>query len=298
MTDLANPMSDAALDVLRGAIGRTEESRDIVSPSLVDRFRATLGYASQQGTDAPLGIHWCLSPPAVAPEGIDIDGHPKRGGFIPPIALPRRMWAGGAITFIAPIQVGDTVIRRSRIADIAGKTGRSGQLVFVTVEHELSGAAGPLLRERQDIVYREASRSAPGPEAIATLSPMPAAEHAREMAADEVLLFRYSALTFNAHRIHYDLPYAVQEEGYPGLVVHGPLLATLLLNHAAEVAGRPPVEFTYRGIRPLIAGASFSINANASNGLDLWAADAAGVKVFAAVATIDGSNNETSFHYI
>ncbi len=250
MTDAAKPFAEW--------IGRSSESEDWVSERLVDSFRATLApNLTEVGAgEAPLGIHWCLSP-AIAPmEALGLDGHPAKNLHLPPVPQPRRMWAGGRIETLAPIRVGDRVRRVSTIADVTRKEGRSGELWFVAVDHAYGTPRGLAIRERHDIVYREAAGPAKAPR------PEPAAarnEPGREGAAwtletPPTLLFRYSALTFNGHRIHYDLPYATEIEGYEGLVVHGPLQATLLYNLAAAEGGRPPRLFDYRGVAPAIAG--------------------------------------------
>jgi 3-methylfumaryl-CoA hydratase len=156
------------------------------------------------------------------------DGHPKRGGFLPPVPLPRRMWAGSRLTFVQPVRVGDALTRESRILDVSGKEGRTGHLVFVTVRHDYSLASGLAITEEHDIVYRDnpqPGQPAPKPTPAPTDS-----QFSREIVPDPVLLFRYSALTFNGHRIHYDRSYVTEVEGYPGLIVHGPLIATLLLD--------------------------------------------------------------------
>ncbi|WP_289052634.1 MaoC family dehydratase N-terminal domain-containing protein, partial [uncultured Methylobacterium sp.] len=185
------------------------------------------------------------------------DGHAAKGGFLPPVPLPRRMWAGGEIETLAPLRVGDRVVRRETVSDVAVKHGRTGTLCFVTVRHEYETARGLAIRDRQDIVYREASR--PG-DAAPTAKPVPAEDEAAwSVEANSVLLFRYSAMTFNGHRFHYDHPYATQVEGYPGLVVHGPMQASLLLNLAALRLGRVPARFRYRGVAPMIAGSRFAV---------------------------------------
>jgi 3-methylfumaryl-CoA hydratase len=272
---------------LRRWIGREDRGRDVITPGLVDRFRATLGASAFNREDeAPLAIHWCLSPPAVGPDVLGPDGHPARGGFLPPVPLPRRMWAGGMLDFRAPLAIGAEVVRVSRIADVVHKSGRSGDLVFVTVEHAVETAGRPAILERQDIVYRAAI-----PAAAATLQAPPAeprgAEFSETVEATTTLLFRYSALTFNGHRIHYDVEYARQAEGYPGLVVHGPLQATLMLHLAARISvGRTPRRFSYRGVSPLFHGTDFSVNAaKAEDGLDLWCADSTGAPTMTATAT-------------
>ena len=240
-------MSDVDIDHLRGWIGREETAGDVVTPGLVDRFRATLGRWLAPGDGVPNGLHWCLAPPAAARDALGPDGHPARGGFLPPVPLPNRMWAGGEVAFHRPLAAEGPVRRVSRIAGVERKDGRSGPLVFVVVEHRVEAGDGLSVEERQDIVYRPATarRSAP-------FDPPPAPEGA--FVGDPVTLFRYSALTFNGHRIHYDHPYVTGEEGYPGLVVHGPLQATILMHRAAALAGTPAIRFRYRGLAPLIAG--------------------------------------------
>ena len=255
---------------LRGWVGREAEAVDLVTPRLAAEFRATFAPHLAQGEDedAPLAIHWCLSPAIVPATEIGPDGHPKRGGFLPPVPLPRRMWAGGEVEIHEPLRVGDSVTRRSTIQDVSLKEGRSGALCFVAVRHEYGTARGLAVSERHDIVYREAetaASAAPKHKAAPKAAPAkPEPRHADltwSVEANSLLLFRYSALTFNGHRIHYDLPYVTGEEGYAGLVVHGPIQATLLLNAAAALGGLPPRRFRYRGLSPLIAGGTFTVSA-------------------------------------
>ncbi len=266
---------------LRGWIGREAEAVDLVTPRLADEFRATFApnLARADEGDAPLAIHWCLSPAIVPADEIGPDGHPKRGGFLPPVPLPRRMWAGGAVEIHAGLRVGDSVTRRSTIEDVSLKEGRSGALCFVAVRHEYLTARGLAVSERHDIVYREAETAtlAPGPRDKGT-GEVRSADLTWSVEANPVLLFRYSALTFNGHRIHYDLPYVTGEEGYAGLVVHGPIQATLLLNAAAALGGRPPRRFRYRGLSPLIAGGSFTVSAarRPDGGIACWTQSADG----------------------
>lgn len=277
-------MAEVDIAHLRQWIGNEERKVDVVTIGLADRFRATLGSRVVAPGDAlPLAIHWCLAPAAVPAEEIGGDGHPARGGFLPPVPLQRRMWAGGELKFLRPLQVGDSVERLSRIADIVEKVGRTGRLVFVTVEHRISTDAGLAVSERQDLVYREAQAAAVG--AAASAAPRPG-DVSISIDATTLLLFRYSALTFNGHRIHYDRDYARDVEGYPGLVVHGPLQATLLANLAARMNdGRPPRSFYYRGVAPLFDGATFTVNAARRDaGFDLWCADATGVTTMTATA--------------
>lgn len=238
-------------------IGRKSESEDIVTPRLAASYRAIFGdrLAPVGADDAPLGIHWCLSP-AIAPmEALGPDGHPAKNRDLPPIPQPRRMWAGGALETLAPIRVGDTVTRISTIGSITRKEGRSGELWFVAVHHDYVTPRGTAIRERHDIVYREAAK--PGTARTTASEPAPAAEPIEGewlVETPSTLLFRYSAITFNGHRIHYDLPYVTGVEGYAGLVVHGPIQATLLLNFATASLGRVPQRFSYRGVAPAIAG--------------------------------------------
>jgi 3-methylfumaryl-CoA hydratase len=262
-------MTELDLDHLRQWIGRGEEASDAVTQRLVHGLWATL---DRDGEGVPPAIHWCLTPAIARESQLGPDGHPARGGFLPPVPLPRRMWAGGALEFHDRLCTGDLVTRRSRIADVQAKQGRSGALCFVTVEHEYATTRGLAIAERQDIVYREgesANPTDPPP------SPQPAPRWRRTLTADAVMLFRYSALTFNGHRIHYDRTYCREVEGYPGLVVHGPLQATLLIAHAgAARGGIAPRQFEFRAVRPLFDGGEFSLNAiEAADGLSLWIAD-------------------------
>ncbi|RDD72020.1 FAS1-like dehydratase domain-containing protein [Paracoccus versutus] len=278
-----------AVDIedLRKAIGRESSASDIVTVQHCLALNATLDKDApppQPGDAAPLSIHWCLAPPTVPMRAIGADGHPQRGGFLPAVPLPRRMWAGGRLEFLDPIRVGDRVTRLSRIEDVRLKQGSSGPLCFVTVRHQVSTPRGPAINERQDIVYRGAETGA-APAKPAVPPPGPRAEWSRSVMADPVLLFRYSALTFNGHRIHYDRAYATGEEGYPGLVVHGPLQATLLLTLAGELRGMPKT-FDFRGTSPLFDGAALTVNAAPSEaGLELWIAGADGRTTMSGSAT-------------
>ena len=252
-------MSDILdIDHLSGWIGRTEEHDDHLDRTLVERFCATFDLASPQDDAAPLLIHFCLAQPVAPTAALDGDGHPHRGGLLPPVPLPRRMWAGGDITFLAPLAAGMAIKRRSRIQDVQIKTGRSGTLCFVTVEHEIEADGTLAITERQDIVYRAAQGGSPAPRPA---EDRPAQER-RSVTPSEPLLFRYSALTFNAHRIHYDLPYATGTEGYSGLVVHGPMQATLLCQFATDLAGQAPRRFAFRSTAPILGTASFDLCAD------------------------------------
>ena len=274
------------IDHLRQWIGRTETARDLLTARMVRELNVTLDLPAgdpQPGDEAPIPTaHWCLAPPAVPLSGLGPDGHPARGGFLPPVPLPRRMWAGGRLRFRQPLRIGETVNRVSEILAVTEKSGRQGALVFLTVRHSLSGAEGLAIEEEQDIVYRAPS---------VTQTPAPVAETAaadwrKPRDPDPVLLFRYSALTFNGHRIHYDLPYAMGEEGYPGLVVQGPLTATLLIDAYQQQTGQMPRSFSFRGQAPLFAGGRMQLCGRASEaGHDLWAEGPGGYTAMSAQVT-------------
>lgn len=267
-------------------LGRSEERRDTLVAAQAERMAALLDREAAPGEGDPLPPlwHWTYFAPTARQSEIGPDGHPKRGGFMPPIALPRRMWAGGRLNFHAPLHVGESVSRTTEILSIKEKTGSQGKLVFLTLKHSLSNDAGLALEEEQDIVYRQPSTTALPPPATET----PAADWREGFSADPVVLFRYSALTFNAHRIHYDLPYATGEEGYPGLVVHGPLTATLLLDAFMRRTGRQPKSFSFRGQAPLFAGRAMAIcgkAGEASGTFELWAEGPGGYRAMAASVT-------------
>ena len=236
------------LDHLRQWIGRTQEASDTVTAQLVRALRATLFMEigePKPGDPAPFTTHWCLAQPVFPASELGPDGHPMRGGFLPPVPLPRRMWAGGEIEFLDTLRVGDETKRSSRISDVTMKTGSTGVLCFVSVEHLITTPRGLAIRERHDIVYRDISTTPPPAKPSA---PPPAAQQRESHMADPVLLFRYSALTFNGHRIHYDRDYVTKVEGYPGLIFHGPMQAALLVEFAAKLhGGQAPKKFSYRG---------------------------------------------------
>ncbi len=259
------------------------EVEDIVTPRLVAEYRATLepNLGPVPAGDAPLALHWCLAPPASPMATLGPDGHAAKGEFLPPIPLPRRMWAGGTIATATPLRLGDHVRRRSTISDVSVKQGRTGTLCFVSVRHELSTDRGIVLTEQQDIVYRDATTASPAAaapkEAAAEITVRPA-DLTWHVDASPILLFRYSAMTFNGHRIHYDHPYVTEVEGYPGLIVHGPLQASLLFNLAATLGGGVPAQFRYRGMSPLFAGQTFTIKGarGTEGGIRCWTENAAG----------------------
>jgi 3-methylfumaryl-CoA hydratase len=235
-------------------IGQTQEQTDLLTPALLARFRATIN-SNENGGVAPQGIHWCLCLPDTATSELGDDGHPRKGGFLPPIPLPRRMWASSKVTFHAPIIAGDDIIRRSTIANIIEKTGSSGLLIFVDIDHDTLANGKIAVTERQTLVYREATSVAPTERFADVALDLLDWDWHHSLTPSELQLFRYSALTFNSHRIHYDRPYAVEAEHYRGLVVHGPLTATLLLNLAGRSLGTNKLKhFAFRGQSPAFAG--------------------------------------------
>lgn len=258
-------------------IGRRVQRDDIVSERLAIAYRASLEphlFIPADPGETPPGLHWCLAVAAPAAGDLGRDGSEARGGILPAAPLPLRMWAGGEVETLAPIRIGAAIRRNSTIADVRERQGRSGRLCFVTVRHDIECGGVLAVRERQDIVFREAGGGTP-----AAPSARPRTDLAWKVAASPVLLFRFSALTFNGHRIHYDHPYATRTEGYGGLVVHGPLQAGLLLNQAAVLLGAVPRRFSYRCTAPLIAGRSFEVlSARAGDGAASGAiADADGI---------------------
>lgn len=237
-------------------IGRSVTRMDVVTERIVAEYRATMSpfLFDTPWDTCPPGLHFGLAPSTPLNEHTGPDGAERKGVFLPPIPLPRRMWAGGAVETFRPLQTGAEITRVSTIADIRLKHGSSGDLCLVSILHEIADEEGLAIRERQDLVFREAAAGkAPhiGPD--------------RDIAADwtveatPLLLFRFSAFTFNGHRIHYDLAHAA-EEGYPGLLVHGPLQAALMLNLAARRLGDVPRNFLYRCLAPLYGGCRFGVS--------------------------------------
>jgi 3-methylfumaryl-CoA hydratase len=278
-------MPDAATP-LEAWLDKTETVEDQITAFPLAALAATLQRADPAGVVPPLW-HWMYFLPITPMDEVGPDGHARRGGFLPPVPLPRRMWAGGRLAFHAPLRAGERATRTSTISHIEDKTGRSGRLVFVTVQHRYAVDGQTRVEEEHDIVYREA----PAPQA-APPRPQPAPQdHAwsRVVEPDPVLLFRYSALTFNSHRIHYDHPYVTREEGYPGLVVHGPLIATLLVDllHRERPDARLRA-FAFRAIRPTFAGPSFTVCGKPGDGdeVSLWAKDHEGFLTMQATATL------------
>ena len=269
-------------------VGKTETTTDVITAWPVKALSAALDRSDphpKTGDLLPPGWHWLYFLEAKRAGELGHDGHPKRGGFLPPVALPLRMWAGGRIEFIQPIRIGSEVERKSEIISVEHKHGNSGDLVFVTVRHLISGGDGLAIREEHDIVYRSAAK--PGDTPLKTKSAPRQAAWSLGLTADPVLLFRYSALTFNGHRIHYDLDFVRQEENYPGLIVHGPLQTTLLLELCRNHEGRPVKKLDYRALHPVFHTERFTVNGNpASDGssASLWTANAAGNYAMSATA--------------
>ena len=275
---------------LKDWIGRSESAGDLIAPTPCAAMSATLdreGLRPPPGTPLPPLWHWLYFLPLARESEIGADGHPERGGFLPPVALPRRMWAGGRLRFGAPLKVGDDARRVSTIESIEEKSGRSGSLVFVTVRHEI-GVPGkaPAIVELQDIVYRDEAKPGAAPEKKA--APAKSAWEKRWI-ADEVFLFRYSALIFNGHRIHYDRRYVTEVERYPGLIVHGPLIATLLVDLLREkMPGARLASFEFRAVHPLFDGRPFfTCGEPQGKSIQLWARNHEDALCMEAKATLD-----------
>lgn len=281
-------MSGVAAEWLQAWIGRTESRTDGVTAWPAVALAATLDRHDPEpkpGEALPPGWHWLFFLEATPASELGPDGHPKRGGFLPPVELPRRMWAGGRIEFRRPLRVGDTIRRESRIVSIEPKQGRSGNLVFVTVRHTVSAREELAVIEDHDIVYREAAKpgDAPPPPKVAPRE----ASWRRELVADPVMLFRYSALTFNGHRIHYDKPYVTQVEGYPDLIMNGGL-TTLLVFELARAHGRSPLRhITSRNVRALFVNQPITLGGEPAAGgktAKLWALNPDGALALTAEA--------------
>jgi 3-methylfumaryl-CoA hydratase len=284
---------DTPHDTLGSWVGRSQTRHDLLAAAPVQGLRATLDLPAQDVADgAPLPPlwHWLYFLPRTPASEIGPDGHARLGDFLPPVPLPRRMWAGSRFEFLAPLCVGQRAWRRSTIENVVPKQGRSGALVFVTVRHELGldGRDEVALREWHDIVYRAAPAS-DEPEPAAQAAPATPAWQRRWL-PDEVMLFRYSALTFNGHRIHYDRRYVTEVEGYPGLVVHGPLIATLLLDLLGrQLPGHPVAQFQFKALRPSFDGQPITVCGQpgaSGREVQLWAQDAQGRLLMQAQAVL------------
>ncbi len=282
-----------ALAHLQTWVGKTDTLHDLVTAAPVSGLSATLDRADAPpvpGTPLPALWHWLYFLPQHQQSQLGADGHAQRGGFLPPVPLPRRMWAGGRLQWQAgnPLVVGDAVQRVSRIVSVTHKAGRTGDLVFVLVKHELHNGGGLALTEEHDIVYR--ANPQPGD---AVPSPQPADRDAAwslQIQPDDVLLFRYSALTFNGHRIHYDRRYVTEVEGYPGLIVHGPLIATMLVDLLRRNLPQAHVTaFEFRAVRPVFDIAPFKVHGKPSadgKTVQLWTEDHEGWVTMQATATL------------
>jgi len=264
---------------------------DDIAAAPLRAFAATLDRDDPEpprGTAVPPLAHWLYFLPVHRQSEIGPDGHPKRGGFLPDIPLPRRMWAGGRLEWQTAnlLRVGDEARRTSRVASVVNKSGRSGELVFVTVVHEVHNAHGLVLTEEHDIVYRDAPRAGDAP--AAPIAAPADAMWQREIVPDDVLLFRYSALTFNGHRIHYDRRYVTEVEGYPGLIVHGPLIATLLVDLLRREMPQARIcKFDFKAIRPSFDGNVMRVCGKVeSDTVSLWAQDHEGWLTMKATAQL------------
>ncbi|HXD43218.1 MAG TPA: MaoC family dehydratase N-terminal domain-containing protein [Ramlibacter sp.] len=295
MSTTTSPNLDpATLAHLQGWVGKTETLSDYVTPVPVRALAATLDLPAPDaspGTLLPPLWHWLYFLPVYRQSELGADGHPQRGGFLPPVPLPRRMWAGGRLRWFQdnPVTIGDTVRRVSRIESVTHKAGRTGDLLFVLVRHEVHNARGLAITEEHDIVYRSAA--GPNDPQPAPVAAEQGATWQCEIRPDDVLLFRYSALTFNGHRIHYDRRYVTGVEGYPGLVVHGPLIATLLAGLARRHApGAFVRSFDFKAVRPTFDLHPFRVNAQPSadgKAIRLWAQDHEGWLTMEATAQLD-----------
>ncbi len=270
---------------LREWIGREERANDEITRAPVAALAATLDRRDpgpQTGDPLPPLYHWLYFLPVHRQSELAADGHAKRGGFLPPVPLPYRMWAGSRLEFLRPLRIGDRVSRVSRITDVIHKEGRTGPLVFVKVRHEIGNGEGMAVVDEHDIVYRERTGAA-------AMKPAPVGQiWERTIHPDDVLLFRYSALMFNGHRIHYDRRYATEVEGYPGLVVHGPLIATLLMDLLRRNApGVQAARFSFRAVSPLFDTAPFTVCGKPENdAVRLWAKNAEGGLAMEAECTL------------
>jgi 3-methylfumaryl-CoA hydratase len=278
------------IEHLREWIGRVESGDDTVTAAPVAALSATLDRddpSPRRGDPLPALWHWLYFLPAYRQSDLGVDGHPRLGGFLPPVPLPRRLYAGGRVEIFHPLRVGDAIARVSRIADVREKNGRAGPLVFVQVRHEIRSRERLALTEEHDIVYR--GTPDPGdPQPPVRRAPDGAA-WTREIHPDDVLLFRYSALTFNGYRIHYDRRFATEDRGHPGLVVHAPLVATLLGDLLRRnLPGANVSSFSFRAISALFDTGPFLICGRPDDDgtVKLWARDPAGALAVEAAARL------------
>jgi 3-methylfumaryl-CoA hydratase len=266
-----------------GWVGRTSTTTARLDPAQANRLAVTLDHEPDftAGDALPPAWHWLYFHDLVATSKLGGDGHPKLGLIMPPSPLERRMWAAGRIEFVSPMLLGATATRATTIRSITPKKGGSGQLLFVTVEHDIRVDGRPTINEEQTIVYRELSAPPSGREPLAAPQDQ---DFSDQWQLDSPALFRYSALTFNSHRIHYDVDYARDIEGYPGLVVHGPLLVTLLLDSAVR-RNLDPASIDYRAVSPVFLPEAFSVNGRYDDGqVALWATTSSGYLAMDAVS--------------
>jgi 3-methylfumaryl-CoA hydratase len=276
------------MDDLKEWIGRTTAAEDDISVAHARGLVAMLDRdpdALTAGTPLPECWHWIYFRPTTPASALGPDGHARKGGFLPPIDLPRRMWVGGRIRFLSPLVLGEPAVRRSTITSISSKSGRSGDLVFVTIRHAIGAPGRSAIEEEQDLVFRGGSP----PGEIPKSDPAPAPpDWSERLKADTLTLFRFSALTYNGHRIHYDHPYATGVEGYPGLVVHGPLTALLLMDaakrHREGASGRL-LGYQYRAVSPLFADEEITLagTSYADGSAQVWAQGPRGLAMTATV---------------
>lgn len=282
-------MTDLDLDHLKTWIGRQECVTDTLDGTKASELAAILDHERldfTRGQPLPMGWQWIYFNPILRSSDLDEDGHPRRGDFLPPVPFPRRMWASGKIVSHQPLLIGIETEKQSSIKGVSLKEGKSGPLLFVDVAHAYWQEGATRLEEVQNIVFREVNAQSSVPKKSPP-APRPS-EFSRAMSANEVLLFRYSAVTFNAHRIHHDEAYATEVEGYRGLVVHGPLLATMLIDFAMETLNITGLEeFQFRALRPLFANDSFHLHGRRDGSdLDLWICDDAGYIIMEARARL------------
>ena len=274
-------------DYLKAWLNKGKETEEIISVDRANLMQATLGrgVVLQEGDALPPAWHWLYFHEANTSDNLGIEGHEKLGLFMPPVHFdsleaPRRMWAGGRLTFIQPIQLGDLAFKISKIKSIVPKEGRQGKLVFVTVEHEVH-TDGLCLIEEQTIVYKEPGDS---PSSVNAKLTETRPEFSVSYTPNTIMLFRYSALTFNSHRIHYDVDFCREHEGYPNLVVHGPLIATLILDlFSRQFPDKPIKAFTYQGQSPLFVSNTFGVHGNISG--QAWATNHEGGLAMSATVT-------------
>ena len=282
---LSDEITAAEVDSYKACIGRTLSESDVVGAHVAALYAATLD-RPHSGTTLPPLWHYGLFLTTVPTGALGADGHPPRGAFMPPVTLPRRMFAGSDVRMLRPLTIGQQVTRVSRIAAVDHRHGKTGHLVFVRVAMTLSQGGEPCVEEEQTIVYRGAGARVP-PVEPAPRKPLVEGQTSEEWLPTTVELFRFSSVTFNGHRIHYDLPYAMDEEGYPGLVVHGPLTATRLCDFAGRLAGRPLTRFTFRGEAPTFVNQPIRLVGSVRDGaIAVRAERADGVTAMSATAAV------------